>query len=166
MIRGPGNVQVTSPPSGHVAYYATGPTAGWGPYLSFVSAIARNGEAGRRLASVEVQPVRTRKNRSRWLKDWNDWFQRVRTHLSLNPEGDLSDEQTAYLIAVIDRDAIAGELFSTQLPPGQCRYATQRVVRKLDALSGRLCNRLLAQSSSLYSTGNHFPWGRSHTWRA
>ena len=102
--------------------------------------------------------MRTRKNPSRWLEEWNDWFQRVRTHLSLNPQGDLSDEQTAYLIAVIDRDAIAGELFGTQLPPGKGREATRRVIRNLDALSSRLCNRLLAQSPLALPHSDHFMW--------
>ena len=98
--------------------------------------------------------MRTREDQNRWLEEWYDWFHRVERYLKLDPEASISYQQCAYLIVAIDRDAVAGELFSTQLPPGEGREATWRVIRSLDTLSRRLCIRLLANPSAPYPTGN------------
>ena len=63
--------------------------------------------------------LRTREDQNRWLEEWYDWFHRVERYLKLDPEASISYQQCAYLIVAIDRDAVAGELFSTQLPPGE-----------------------------------------------
>jgi hypothetical protein len=99
----------------------------------------------------------TRNEQNQWLEHWCDWFYRVKKHLLLDPDATLSNQQRAYLIVAIDRDAIAGELFGTQLPPGEGRDATRRVICKLDALSARLCDGLLATTFPLYSMDDSGP---------
>ena len=77
-----------------------------------------------------------------WLEQWYDWFDRVKNHLKLDPHGSLSVRARMRLISAVDQDAIVGELFAAQIPPGKGRQAAHRIVKKLDALSVSLCREL------------------------
>src|SRR3569833_1265775 len=77
-----------------------------------------------------------------WLEQWYDWFDRVKRHLELDAHVSLSVEMRMRLIHAVDQDAIAGELFAAQIPPGKGRQAAYRIVKKLYALSVSLCRGL------------------------
>jgi hypothetical protein len=84
--------------------------------------------------------MRTQNQQEQWLVQWYDWFYRVKRYLALDPHITLSEGARAHLIYSVDQDAIAGEVFASQIPPGEGRAATRGIVRKLDALSARLCD--------------------------
>ena len=92
--------------------------------------------------------MRSLDRQDEWLEQWYDWFNRVKRHLGLDPNAFLPLQTRLRLINAIDQDAIAGELFAMQIPPGKGRQATYRVVNKLDALSVSLCRGLPSSFAS------------------
>jgi len=92
--------------------------------------------------------MRNRSDHTPWLEQWADWFERVGCHLKIDPTRLPPLHLLPGLIRTVERDAIAGELLTQQLPPGKGRDAARRVVRKLDALNVRLTDVLVDTRAS------------------
>src|SRR3954469_22101718 len=90
----------------------------WGcpyrPLFTFVSELSER-RGPNESASGEVH-MRTQNQQEQWLVQWYDWFYRVKRYLALDPHITLSEGARAHLIYSVDQDAIAGEVFASQIP--------------------------------------------------